>query len=281
VTQPGDSIVPNERFRSWLATVQVAPRIAIIAGSGMAGIADGMDIVARAPMSELLDVTAATVAGHAGEVLVGRLSDAPCLCFLGRFHLYQGLSLWDTVAPVRALAQTSVKTLIVLNAAGGLNPDYAVGDIMMIDDHINLPGIAGLSPLIPPRTDAVTFVPMRHAYSPEVRNAFARAATRASITVRHGVYVMVAGPSYETDAELAMLRQFGADAVGMSTVPEVVMARAMGLDVAGFSVITNRAVPGEQTVPSHDEVLSASAGAIDRLGRLLGEFFAGVDGEKA
>ena len=276
MAEPGNRMAQNERFHSWLKQARIMPRVAVIAGSGMSGIADGMDIAARAPRSELLDVSAVAVAGHAGEVLAGRMSGVDCVFFLGRFHLYQGLSAWDTVAPVRALWQTSVQTLIVLNAAGGLNPDFAVGDIMMIDDHINLPGMAGRSPLIPPPTDTVSFIPMRHAYSPDLRNALTCAAAEASVAVRHGVYVMVAGPTFETDAELAMLRQLGADAVGMSTVPEVVMACAMGLDVAGFSVVTNRAVPGEQSLPSHEEVLRASAGALDRLSRLLAAYCAGI-----
>lgn len=245
----------------------------------MSGIVGPAEVLARVPLGDLLDVSAPSVAGHAGEVVLAAFNGAPCLLFLGRLHFYQGLSAWETVATVRSLAGTSVEALIVINAAGGLNPAFQVGDIMLISDHINLPGMAGNSPLIPPPDDKVSFFPMRGAYDVELRGRLLEAASGIGTELRQGVYVMVAGPNYETDAELALLRALGADAVGMSTVHEVVMARRLGLRVAGLSVITNRAIPGEAAMPSHDEVLRASDQAVDTLAGILAVIAPGISGK--
>jgi purine-nucleoside phosphorylase len=267
---------PAARLSGWLSRQSVAPRVAIIAGSGMSEITRDAEVLARVPFADLLGMSVPTVAGHPVEVVLATVSGVPCVFILGRLHLYQGLSAWETVATVRSLAGSAVKTLVVLNAAGGLNPSFQVGDLMLITDHINFPGLAGISPFIPPPAGGISFLPMRGAYDAELQDLFISAAAGAGVGLHRGVYAMVAGPNYETDAELAMLWTLGADAVGMSTVHEVLMARWQGLRVAGLSVITNRAIPGETAVPSHDEVLRAGALAIDSLSRLLALFLRGM-----
>ena len=212
------------------------------------------------------------VAGYAGEICAGDISGVPSLLFRGRFHLYQGLSAWASVATARALAGTSVRALVVLNAAGGLDPDFQVGDIMLMTDRIYMPGFSGVSPFIPPPLGGVRFVSMRGAYCPALRDVMLSAAAEVDVDLKQGVYGLVAGPVYESDAESRMRRFAVSDAVGMSTVHEVLMARSLGLDIAGLSLITNRAIPGETTEPSHEEVLRVSGTAIGSLAVLLEEF---------
>ncbi len=246
------------------------PAVALIAGSGLGGLAERIEVVRRDSMDEVLGVSAPAVGGQARELLVGSWAGVPVLVFLGRYHLYQGLPAAEVAAPVRALHGSGARVLVVTNAAGGLDQRLQPGDLMLINDHLFLPGLAGQSPLIPPRMPGpVEFVSMRDAYDPQLRELTRRAAAELGISLYEGVYAMVAGPSFETAAELRMLRLLGAHAVGMSTAPEVVMARAVGLRVLGLSVITNRAVPEEATVPSHEEVLEAGKRASPLLARLI------------
>lgn len=255
---------------SMIRASTLEPRVALVLGSGLGDVAARIDVAARANLDDVLGLRVPAVAGHAREVIVGRLGPQPIVALVGRYHLYQGLTASEVAAPIRALAGTSIRTVVLTNAAGGINSDFRVGDLMLIRDHINLPGLAGHSPLVPPLDGgAVSFVPMRDAYSAALRELAMRAGHDAGLPVRDGVYAMVAGPSYETAAELCMLRALGADAVGMSTVPEVVMARAIGLDVLAISLITNRAVPEEDAVPSHDEVLREGQRGAQALARLI------------
>ncbi|MDI3341092.1 MAG: purine-nucleoside phosphorylase [Sphaerobacter sp.] len=263
---------------AWLAASGLAPRTALVLGSGLAPVVAALEVVARAPMDDLFGVHVRAVAGHAREVVVGYYAGVPVLAYCGRYHLYQGLTAAEVAAPIRALQGTPVRQVVLTNAAGGLNPDFAVGDLMLLRDHLSLPGFAGQSPLIPPRGPAVDFVSMREAYSPALRAQAHRAAAAAGLTLREGVYVMVAGPSYETAAELRFLRAVGGDAVGMSTVPEVVMARALGLDVLAISTITNRAVADEPAAPTHEEVLRAGQRAAARLAALLARLLPSLPG---
>lgn len=254
-----------------IADSGLAPRTALVLGSGLAEVAAALEVAARADMDTVVGLRAAAVAGHAREVLVGELAGTPVVLFLGRYHFYQGLTMAQVVAPIAALAGTGVERVILTNAAGGINPEFQVGDLMLLRDHLNLPGLAGHSPLIPPPGDTVAFVPMRDAYSPALRAVAHEAASALGLSLHEGVYAMVAGPSYETAAELRMLRTLGADAVGMSTVPEAVMARALGLDVLAISTITNRAVPDEDVTADHEEVLREGQRAAASLTRLLTE----------
>jgi len=271
--------VTHADLHALLAASGLSPRVALVIGSGLAPVVAELDVAARAGMDELFGLRVPGVAGHAREVVVGRFAGVPILVYLGRYHLYQGLTAAEVAAPIRALEGTPVRYLVPTNAAGGLDPAFAVGDLMLIRDHLYLPGLAGQSPLIPPRGAEVDFIPMRDAYAPELRELAHSAARAVGVSFREGVYAMVAGPSYETAAELRFLRAIGADAVGMSTVPEVVMARAIALDVLAISTITNRAVADEPATPSHEEVVREGARAAERLSAVLGALLPRLGGE--
>ncbi len=265
------------RLAPLLAEAGVQPAVAVIAGSGLGALAERVEVVRREAMDEVLGVAAPPVGGHARELLLGRWAGVPVLLFLGRYHLYQGLSAAEVATPVAALAGSGVRALVVTNAVGGIDERLQPGDLMLITDHLFLPGLAGQSPLIPPPSQTgIEFVSMRDAYDLELRALARKAAGELGLPLKEGVYAMVAGPSYETTAELRMLRLLGAQAVGMSTAPEVVMARALGLRVLGISVITNRAVPEEATPPSHEEVLEAGKRAAPLLARLIEQLLPGL-----
>lgn len=246
------------------------PRVAVVLGSGLGDVSRAVTVAAEMDLDGALGLPAPDVAGHARSASVGVWGATPILVLSGRYHLYQGLTAAQVAAPVRAAAELGVSILILTNAAGGLDPVLQVGDLMLIRDHINLPGMAGASPLIPTSAaQPVEFISMGDAYSTRLRGLAIEAGREAGIDLREGIYAMVAGPSYETVAELRMLRLLGADAVGMSTAPEVVAARALGLDVLAISTITNRAVPDDGAAPSHAAVLQEGQRAADRLRRVL------------
>ena len=262
------------------ARTRYAPRIGIVLGSGLNAIAD------RIAEPDIIDYTSIphfphpTVAGHMGRLLIGRMADAQVMALQGRVHYYEGHSLAEITLPIRVMQRMGVQTLIVTNAAGGIRRDLKVGDLMAIVDHINLVGLAGHSPLWGPNDETLgpRFLDMTRAYDPELL-ALLRAEARArNVPLQTGVYVMVAGPSFETPAEIRYLRTIGADAVGMSTVPEVIVARHSGLKVMGISVISNvakDAVPSvkEQTMASHEEVLDAGNRIFPVLAQLLEGLF--------
>lgn len=243
-----------------------APRVAIVAGSGLGGIAQRVEDAVRVPYAELEGVPQAPgVVGHAGELVLGVLGGVPVAVFGGRVHCYQGVSAYDASFPARYAAALGCEILVVTNAAGGVSLDLRTGTLMLISDQVNFtrdnplvgwPGPEGGNP----------FVPMDRAYDPDLR-ALASDVARAEGIDLHpeGVYFGLLGPSYETPAEVRMLRALGADAVGMSTVHEVIAARALGLRVLGFSLITNVAA-GHGL--SHQEVLDAGKDAAERMERL-------------
>ncbi len=246
------------------------PRVAVIAGSGLADLAAEVEAPARIEVTEVPGWPVPTVQGHGRELWVGRLGGQVVAVQTGRVHLYEGYSPAQVAFNVRVYGLLGVRVLIVTNAAGGLNPAFRVGDLMLIADHINLPGLAGFNPLRGPDVPewGPRFPGMVDAYSPRLRALARRAAAEAGFPVREGVYAMVGGPSYETPAEVRMLRALGADAVGMSTAPEVVAARQMGLEVLGIAAITN--VWGEAAAgPTHAEVLLAGAAILPRLKALV------------
>ena len=247
------------------------PRVGVIAGSGLSDLDAALEDAVRLPYDALPGWPAATVLGHAGELALGRLGGIDVAIARGRAHLYEGRSPRDVTFGTRLLRALGVETLVVTNAAGGLNDAFAPGDVMVIRDHIFWPGLAGANPLVGPNDDAVgpRFPSLLDAYDPALRRAAAGCLADAGLTVREGVYAMVAGPSFETPAEARLLRLAGADAVGMSTCPEVIVARHGGLEVVGISVITNR-VPLEPpavpvTADLHAEVLEAGRAAAGRL----------------
>ncbi|XP_027471618.1 purine nucleoside phosphorylase-like isoform X2 [Zalophus californianus] len=213
----------------------------------------------------------ALVPGHAGRLVFGFLNGKACVMMQGRFHMYEGYPIWKVTFPVRVFFLMGMDTLVVTNAAGGLNPEFEVGDIMLIRDHINFPGFSGVNPLIGPNDErfGLRFPAMSDAYDRDMRQNAHRAWKQMGEQreLKEGTYVMLAGPSFETVAECWPLQKLGADAVGMSTVPEVIVARHCGLRVFGFSLITNKVVldyEAEEKV-NHEEVLEAGRQAAQKL----------------
>src|SRR5450755_3763407 len=240
------------------------PTAALILGSGLGDLVADMRDAVAIPYAEIPHFARATVVGHAGRLLLGTLEDVPVVVMQGRFHLYEGYPLTVLTLPVRVMRQLGAQTLIVTNAAGGVNPAYRPGDFMLLRDHISMPSLAGANPLLGPNDERFgeRFPPLAHAYDAELRSLARTVATSwPEITLHEGVYTMVGGPNYETGAELKYLRTIGTDAVGMSTVPEVIVARHMRMRVLGLSLITNVATGDETTEVNHAEVL-ASADAV-------------------
>lgn len=238
-------------------------RVLIILGSGLGALADEVADALRVPYSEIPGFARSTVQGHKGQLVIGTLFGAPVAIMQGRMHFYEGYPLWQVTLPVRVARAMGATHMIVTNAAGGINRAFKVADVMLITDHINLVGMAGHNPLIGLNLDEYgpRFPEMTTAYDPELRQRAVQAAQAAGIELRQGVYACLAGPNFETPAELRFLRAIGADAVGMSTAHEVLVARHAGLRVLGLSGITNvaRLSADEGEPPSHEEVMQASA----------------------
>ncbi|RME31055.1 MAG: purine-nucleoside phosphorylase [Thermoflexia bacterium] len=237
-----------------------SPRVGIVLGSGLKSIAEAVEAEAVIPYSEIPHFPQPTVEGHPGRLAVGLLEGQPVVVMQGRAHYYEGYSMARITLPIRVMQVWGVEILIVTNAAGGLNPAFRPGDVMLIRDHINLIGMAGLSPLRGPNLDRFgpRFPDMTHAYDAELRAHALAAAREAGIPIHQGVYICLAGPSFETPSDVRFLRMIGADAVGMSTVPEVTVARHGGMRVLGISGISNTLVGGDEGPgPSHEEVLEA------------------------
>jgi len=237
----------------------------VVLGSGLSGLADGVNGARTIPYAELEGVpTASAVAGHPGALVLGSLGGTPVMLFSGRIHQYQGVSAHDAAWPSRMAAACGCETLVVTNAAGGVSGRLAPGDIVLIADHLNLMGTNPLIGWAGPE-GGTPFVPMRDAYDPALRALAREAAAAEGVEVHEGVYAGLLGPCYETPAEVAYLRHIGADVVGMSTVPEVIAARALGMRVLGFSLVTNVAAGAGL---SHEEVLEAGRTAAADLTRL-------------
>ncbi|HEU5198972.1 MAG TPA: purine-nucleoside phosphorylase [Ktedonobacterales bacterium] len=247
------------------------PKVAVILGSGLGVLADEIQDAVRLSYADIPHFPVSTVAGHAGMLVMGQLARQPVVAMQGRFHLYEGRTSQELAFPIRVFRALGAEMLIVTNAAGGLHPAYRAGDFMLIRDHIFLPGMAGLNPLIGPNDERIgpRFPALAGAYDPQLRGLAKEVAARLNISLHEGVYVMVSGPSFETGAEIAMLRGWGADAVGMSTAPEVVAARHAGLRVLGMSCITNAAIPGTEEQLNHEEVLATAEAALPRFLALM------------
>lgn len=256
--------------------IDIHPAIGVVTGSGFAGLADRLESPEVVPWFTIAPFATPTVPGHTGDLVVGRLGGRPVAVMQGRLHFYEGWSMEQVSFGVRLLNKLGVGTLVLTNASGALNPAFMVGDIMIVTDHINLPGLAGHSPLVELRPVGMErFVAMTSAYDPDLARSALNAGARLGIRVQQGIYAMVAGPSFETPAELRFLRAAGADAVGMSTVPEVVVARYLGMRVLALSCITNMAL-GEATgpqvahaMPMHQQVLAAGREIAPRLTTLI------------
>ena len=235
----------------------VTPRVGLILGSGLGGIADTIDDARRLPYRDVPGFPPSTVAGHAGELVGGMLSGTPVVALSGRFHMYEGHGAALSGFPVRVLHALGASTLIVSNAAGGARKSLSPGTLMLISDHINL---QFRNPLVGPLEDGdVRFPDMSEPYDVELRALAKRVGAKLGVQLAEGVYVAELGPTYETRAEVKMLQQLGADALGMSTVPEVIVARALGMRVLGISCITNYACGLSGSPITHDEVLETTS----------------------
>lgn len=244
------------------------PAVGLILGSGLGSYADSLSDVEILSFNDLPHFPCSSVAGHPGRLAMGSVDGTPCIALEGRPHLYEGFSIQEITFPVRALGCLGIRCLIVTNAAGGMNEEYRPGDLMSIADHINL---MGCNPLIGPNCDELgpRFPDMSAAYDAGLRDLVLNVAWKLGIPIRQGIYLGVPGPSYETPAEIRMFRILGADAVGMSTVPEVIAAVHMGIRVAGISCITNMAAGIRPQKITHEEVLEAAGGAREKFARLL------------
>ncbi|MGC1377029.1 MAG: purine-nucleoside phosphorylase [Anaerolineales bacterium] len=247
------------------------PKIGLILGSGLGALADSIlepDLISS---GDLPNWPKSTVDGHSGRLVFGRLENQVVMVLQGRIHAYEGYSMSQVTFPVRVMQRLGVEILIATNAAGAVNPDFTPGELMLISDHLNLIGMAGMNPLIGPNLDQFgpRFPDMSQAYDRELNRIARRLAQEHHIPLRDGVYVGLSGPSYESPADLRFLRLAGADAVGMSTVPEVIVARHAGMRVLGISGISNKANLDGNTKTSHEEVLEAGKVIAPKLEKLL------------
>jgi len=238
--------------------ISVEPRIALVLGSGLGGFADDFDEAVAIPYEDIPGFVRSTAQGHAGRLVIGKVDSIPVLAMQGRVHYYEGYSLEEVTFPVRVFNLLGIKTLVLTNAAGGINVQLTQGALMMISDHVNLMGV---NPLRGPNDERFgpRFPDMSAVYSPELQELVVEEARAINVEVRRGVYGALSGPSYETPAEIHLLRTLGADAVGMSTVPEAIVARHMGIEVLGISCITNMAAGISDAPINHEEVMATGA----------------------
>ena len=244
------------------------PTFGMILGSGLGDFADTLENRQIIPFTDIPDFPAATVPGHTGAFVFGTKHGKSVVCLQGRLHYYEGHPMEVLTMPVRIMKKLGVQILVLTNAAGGVNPDYRPGDLMLISDHINY---SGMNPLIGEHHDAFgpRFPDVTDLYSAGLRLKIKLAAVEAGIGLRQGVYMMFSGPSYETPAEIRMARVLGADAVGMSTVPEAIVAAQCGIKCLGISCITNLAAGVSPNKLSHQEVMETAAMAHDKFHSLL------------
>ena len=250
------------------ARTDACPRVALVLGSGLGSFADTLEGATRIPYDDIPGMPVSGVAGHAGRLVVGRAEGVPCVAMQGRVHLYEGHDPSEVVFGLRLMMRLGAKVVIVTNAAGGANPALEPGDLMLIEDHLNM---TGRTPLLGPNDDALgpRFPDMSEAYDPGLRRLARKVAGELGISLRGGVYAGLLGPSYETPAEIRMLQRLGADAVGMSTVLETVAARHAGARVLGISCITNKGAGLSAQLLDHAEVQEVADRVRDRFVSLL------------
>jgi purine-nucleoside phosphorylase len=244
------------------------PRVAIVLGSGLGGFADDFDEPVGIPYQEIPGFARSTAEGHAGRLVIGKVDQVPLIAMQGRVHFYEGYSLEQVTFPIRAFKLLGIKTLILTNAAGGVNVQLTQGALMVLSDHVNL---MGDNPLRGPNDSrfGARFPDLTSAYSPELQEIAVEEAKALGIEIRRGIYAALAGPSYETPAEIHLLRSLGADAVGMSTVPEVIVARQMNIEVLGISCITNMAAGISDQPINHEEVMATGIRVRETFTQLL------------
>jgi purine-nucleoside phosphorylase len=239
--------------------IRVQPRTGIILGSGLGELVDLVEGAVAIPTGEIPNWPVSTVMGHAGRLVTGKIGEQPVIVLQGRAHYYEGYSMSQITLPIRVMKRLGVENLIVTNAAGAIHPEFQPGDVMFITDHINMIGMGGNNPLRGPNLSEFgeRFPDMSRAYDRDLLELGRQAAQRANFHIWEGVYTCLAGPSFETPADLRFLRIIGSDAVGMSTVPEVIVAHHSGIKVLGLSGISNKANLDGSTITSHEEVLQA------------------------
>jgi purine-nucleoside phosphorylase len=245
-----------------------APRVGVILGTGLGGLGEEIVVDAEVPYEEIPHFPLSTVETHTGRLLIGRLGGTPVVAMQGRFHRYEGYDLEEVTFPVRVMHLLGAEVLVVSNACGGMNPVWAPGDLVLIEDHINL---LGDNPLVGPNLDGFgpRFPDMTEPYDLGLQKLTQEVALELRIPLRRGVYVAVIGPNLETRAEYRMLRRCGADVVGMSTVPEVIVARHMGMRVLGVSVITDQCLPDALEEADIEKIIATARGAEPGLTRLI------------
>lgn len=250
------------------ARANVDVSIAIVLGSGLGAFAESFQNATAISYDEIPGFAHATVEGHAGRLVIGKIGERVVAAMQGRFHFYEGYSLEEVTFPIRVLKLLGVRTLVLTNAAGALNVEFAPGSLMVISDHINL---LGANPLMGPNDDRFgpRFPDLTSVYAPELQNLVIEEARAMGLPMRRGVYAALSGPSYETPAEIHMVRTLGADAVGMSTVPEAIVARHMGIEVVGISCITNLAAGVTSRPIDHGQVMAIGERVRDQFAELL------------
>ena len=250
IDRTADSIRPK---------IDLKPRVGLILGTGLGGLAKAIESATIIPYHDIPDWPVSTVQGHTGQLVIGKLEGQAVLVMQGRAHFYEGYSMQQVTFPVRVMKRLGVEILIVTNAAGAIQPTFAPGEVMLITDNLNLAGMSGLNPLIGQNLDEFgpRFPDMSQVYDRDLCDLARKVARENQLTLREGVYAGLSGPSFETPADLRFLRIAGADAVGMSTVSEVIVARHSNIRVLGFSGISNKANLDGDTITSHEEVLEA------------------------
>uniref|UniRef100_A0A3P8TRD1 Purine nucleoside phosphorylase n=1 Tax=Amphiprion percula TaxID=161767 RepID=A0A3P8TRD1_AMPPE len=283
-TGPRCEICECRATADWLmSNTQVRPTVGIVCGSGMGGLAETLKEPQVFKYSDIPNFPRSTVHGHAGRLVFGTLKGKPCVCMQGRFHLYEGYPVQKITLPMRVFKLMGVETMILTNAAGSLNQDYKVGDVMIIKDHINMPGFAGINPLAGPNDDrfGVRFPCMSDAYDRKLRQMAHDVALELGFSdfLQEGVYCVLGGPSFETIAECRMLHRLGADAVGMSTVHEVIVARHAGMRCFAMSLISNQSVMDydSEEKANHEEVLETGQQRAEQLQKLVSTMVARLE----
>lgn len=251
--------------------ITVTPKVGLVLGSGLGGLADAVENAVIVPFSEIPFWPVSTIQGHAGRLVIGDLFGVPALVMQGRVHYYEGYSMDRVTFPIRVMQRLGISTLILTNAAGAINPDYVPGDVMVLTDHINIIGMGGLNPLRGPNLDEFgeRFPDMSQPYDHALIASALKVAAEAQINLHQGVYVCLAGPSFESPADLRFLQRIGADAVGMSTVPETIVARHGKTRVLGLSGISNKANLDGKTMTTHEEVLGAGKIIVPKLTSII------------
>jgi purine-nucleoside phosphorylase len=267
---------PNKQLEELAAEsirlrLRTMPAVGLVLGSGLCELAEAVETEVAIPYGEIPGWPLSTVQGHENKLIAGSLAGCAVFMMCGRVHYYEGFDLAQVTFPIRVMRRLGVETLIVTNAAGAVNPAFEPGDVMLIRDHLNLMGMAGQNPLRGPNDDSLgpRFPDMSQAYDRMLQAQASSAAQRANIPLQGGVYASLAGPSFETPAELRFLRMAGVDAVGMSTVPEVICARHAGMRVLGLSGISNKANLDGSTMTTHAEVLAAGSRIAPRLAAVV------------